>query len=58
MYEQYKAEFLLERMLSRVDDKIDKREGSVIYDALAPASVEADIYYIKSLILCLEILLL
>ena len=45
MYEQYKAEFLLERMLSRVDDKIDKREGSVIYDALAPASVEADILY-------------
>lgn len=45
MYEQYKADFLLERMLSRVDDKIDKREGSVIYDALAPASVEADILY-------------
>lgn len=45
MYEQYRADFLLERMLSRVDDKMDKREGSVIYDALAPASVEADILY-------------
>ncbi|EHL11071.1 hypothetical protein HMPREF9629_00608 [Peptoanaerobacter stomatis] len=45
MYEQYRADFLLERMLSRVDDNTDKREGGIIYDALAPASVEADILY-------------
>lgn len=45
VFEQYKADFLLERMLSRVPDSIDKREGSVIYDALSPSAVEMDILY-------------
>lgn len=33
-------EEILKRMLDRTSDKLDKREGSIIYDALAPASVE------------------
>lgn len=31
---------ILQRMLARVPDTYDKREGSVIYNALAPAAVE------------------
>ena len=31
---------ILKRMLARVPDSVDKREGSVIYDALAPAAAE------------------
>lgn len=33
-------ELTLERMLSRIPDTFDKRQGSIIYDALAPAAVE------------------
>lgn len=33
-------EEILARMLARVPDTMDKREGSLIYDALAPAAVE------------------
>ncbi len=33
-------EFILNRMLGRVPDGVDKREGSIIYDALAPAAAE------------------
>lgn len=33
-------EALLERMLNRIPDSLDKREGSVIYDAIAPAALE------------------
>ncbi len=40
MYESYTYEFILNRMLSRVSDNIDKREGSIIYNALAPAAAE------------------
>ncbi|WIM41354.1 baseplate J/gp47 family protein [Paenibacillus sp. PK4536] len=40
MYESQTYEVLLERMLDRVSDKLDKREGSIIYDALAPAAIE------------------
>lgn len=40
MYETQTYEALLERMLDRVSDQMDKREGSIIYDALAPAAVE------------------
>lgn len=36
---------LLERMLSRIDEFKDKREGSIIYDAMAPASVELSLVY-------------
>ncbi|MCL2754403.1 MAG: baseplate J/gp47 family protein [Oscillospiraceae bacterium] len=45
MYNNMTFEFLLERMLSRIPDDIDKREGSVIYDALAPAALELARFY-------------
>ncbi|MGG3278854.1 baseplate J/gp47 family protein [Paenibacillus solani] len=45
MYEHQTYEAILERMLDRVPEGIDKREGSIIYDALAPAAVElAQVY--------------
>lgn len=37
---------IIERMLSNVASKYDKREGSVIWDALAPASLEFQNLYI------------
>lgn len=40
MYESYTYEYLLNRMLDRVSNDIDKREGSIIHDALAPAAAE------------------
>ena len=33
-------EEILQRMLGRVPNTIDKREGSLIYTALAPAAAE------------------
>lgn len=33
-------EVILKRMLDRLSAKVDKREGAVIYDALAPAAIE------------------
>lgn len=38
---------ILERMISRVPNSFDKREGSVIYDALAPAALELQRIYIE-----------
>lgn len=38
---------ILARMLARVPDKFDKREGSVIFDALSPAAVELQNCYIE-----------
>ncbi len=35
----------MERMLGRIPDSVDKREGSVIYDALAPAAWEMNLLY-------------
>ena len=40
MYEACTYDYLLNRMLDRVPSSIDKREGSVIYAALAPAAAE------------------
>lgn len=40
MYEHQTFEVILKRMLDRVPNDVDKREGSVIYDALAPAAAE------------------
>lgn len=40
MYENVTFEGILKRMLDRIPDTMDKREGSVIYDALAPAALE------------------
>ena len=40
MYGDQVQDVILERMLKRVGAKFDKREGSIIWDALAPAAVE------------------
>lgn len=37
---------ILQRMLENVSTKYDKREGAVIYDALAPAALEHSLLYI------------
>ena len=33
-------DYIMNRMLESVRDTVDKREGSIIYDALAPAAAE------------------
>ena len=38
LYEKMTYESILQEMLNRVSDDVDKREGSIIYDALAPAA--------------------
>lgn len=44
--EYYEYENILERMLSNISDDVDKREGSVIYNAIAPAAAElAQMYF-------------
>lgn len=46
MFEEMTYENILEDMLSRVESEVDKREGSIIYDALAPAAFKlAETYY-------------
>lgn len=35
-------EVIMDRMLSRIPEDIDKREGSIIWDALAPAALEIE----------------
>lgn len=40
MFENMTEEYLLEEALSKVSDKLDKREGAVIYDTLAPFCCE------------------
>ena len=47
MYENVTFETILERMLARVPSTMDKREGSVIYDAIAPAAIELQNMYIE-----------
>ena len=50
MYEDVTYEVILDRMLSRVleqNPNIDTREGSIIYNALAPAAVELQNMYIQ-----------
>ena len=47
MYEHMRYEDILQRMLDRVPNNMDKREGSIIYDALAPAAVELQNMYIE-----------
>lgn len=47
MYEAQTFETILERMLARIPDSMDKREGSVIYDALAPAASELAQMYVE-----------
>ena len=47
MYENMTYEVILQRMLNRVPDTMNKREGSIIFDALAPAAVELQNMYIE-----------
>lgn len=47
MYEGVTYEIVLKRMLDRVPADMDKREGSIIYDALAPAAVEMTGMYVE-----------
>ncbi|MDU5141054.1 MAG: baseplate J/gp47 family protein [Paenibacillus dendritiformis] len=45
MYEGYTFDYLMSRMLDRVPSDVDKREGSIIWDALAPAAAELALLY-------------
>jgi uncharacterized phage protein gp47/JayE len=45
MYESQTYETVLQRIFDRVSAAMDKREGSIIYDATAPASWELAILY-------------
>lgn len=47
MQEEYTDEAILQRMLSKIPDSIDKREGSIIYDTLAPFANELAKFYFE-----------
>lgn len=47
MYENTTYEVIRDRMLARVPDKFDKREGSVIWDTHSPTAIELQILYIE-----------
>lgn len=47
MFEENTHEKILDRMLGRIPDKYDKREGSVIYDTHSPAAMEIEYLYIE-----------
>lgn len=47
MYEDTTYEVILDRMLARVPDRFDKREGSVIWDTHSPTAIELQILYIE-----------
>lgn len=47
MYEDVTYESILERMLGRVPDRFDKREGSVIWDTHSPTAIELQILYLE-----------
>lgn len=52
MYEDMTSERIQKRMLDRVSPKYDRREGSIIYDGCAPASIElAEAYIMARVIL-------
>lgn len=44
--EYFDYDIIMQRMLNKVPSQIDKREGSIIYDALAPAAAEIAQMYI------------
>lgn len=46
MYEDQTYEAIMERVLARVSDSFDKREGSLIFDATGPLSAELSLLYI------------
>lgn len=47
MFEGNTYDVILERMLSRVPDDLDKREGSVIFDTHSPTALEFQYLYIE-----------
>lgn len=47
MFQDITHEQIRQRMLSRVSDGLDKREGSVIFDAVSPAAMELMAVYIE-----------
>lgn len=47
MYEDVTYEVILERMLDRVSNDLDKREGSVIWDTHSSTAIELQILYIE-----------
>lgn len=47
MFENISYDKIRERMLSQISDKLDKREGSVISDAVSPAAMELMAVYIE-----------
>lgn len=47
MYEDTTYGVILQRMLDRVPDRFDKREGSVIWDTHSPTAIELQILYIE-----------
>lgn len=47
MYEDMTFENILKRALDRVNNSIDKRQGSIIYDSIAPAAAELALTYIE-----------
>lgn len=47
LFENQTFETILQRMLDRIPDDMDKREGSIIYDALAPAAMELAQMYVE-----------
>jgi uncharacterized phage protein gp47/JayE len=47
VYEDQTFEVILQRLLDRIPDDVDKRKDSVIYDALAAAALEIEQIYIE-----------
>ena len=47
MYEEMTFNVIMRQMLNRIPSTFDKREGSIIYDALVPAAVELAQLYIN-----------
>lgn len=47
MYENMTYPAILERMLGRVSDQFDKREGSVIFDTHSPTALEFQFLYLE-----------
>lgn len=52
MFEEFDNESILDSMLQNVDDSLDKREGSIIYDTLSPtAQLQEETYAALDMVL-------
>lgn len=45
MFQNFNYDYFMQKMLANVPNDLDKREGSVIWDALAPAALELETAY-------------